>query len=96
MSDLKRIKNKNNKITFQRQVVKTGGEGNWTDLGNMSVACITRPETCTNGGTLMVWIKVLEDIKTITAGVLSTVGSIDGDISSGIQLVLRSQYRMYV
>ena len=33
----------------------------WMDLGNLSQACITVPESCgTNGGTVAAWIRVLE------------------------------------
>ena len=48
--------------------------GGYAYLGNMSAASITIPETCDNGGTLMVWIKVLEHKH---GGCLSTEAKID-------------------
>lgn len=38
--------------------VKTNRNQNqWVDLGYITEACITRPETCTSGGTIAAWIK---------------------------------------
>ena len=40
---------------FQRgKVIKIDGNGNWVNLGALSVACITSLYNCTDGGTLMV------------------------------------------
>ena len=50
-------------------MLKTNSTGSWADLGDMSVACITRMD-CTDGGTLMVWIKRLSDQ---VGGYLSTL-----------------------
>ena len=56
-----------------------GGVGDWADLGDMSVAYITRMD-CTDGGTLMVWIKRLNDEY---GGLLSTLKS---DFFTGIRI----------
>ena len=53
-------------------MLQTGGEGSWMDLGDMSSACMIVPHTCENGGTLMVWVKILQNQ---FGGILSTVSA---------------------
>ena len=45
----------------------------WVDLGDLSVACITRSETCgSEGASLSVWLKV--DVCPTDSGIMSSVG----------------------
>ena len=44
-------------ILQRGNVFASNGPSNWADLGDLSAACITIPETCADGGTLMVWFK---------------------------------------
>ena len=50
----------------------------YVDLGNLTVACITRPETCDNGATVTLWVKVLE-----VRGYQGIITSLDRDQSTG-------------
>ena len=61
-------------------MIRTGGEGKWADLGDMSAACITSISSCSDGGKLMVWIKRLEDVE---RGVLSSITMLNRDKSLG-------------
>ena len=57
--------------------------GDWAELGNMSAACITRMD-CTDGGTLMVWIKRLSGKY---GGYLATVSKLGTETySSGLRI----------
>ena len=79
---------------FQRgKVIKMDGKGNWVNLGDLSVACITSLYNCTDGGTLMVWMKRQDDTK---GGALSTVTKLNDEEKSGIQLKLNRNSKMYV
>ena len=78
-------------------MIRTGGEAKWADLGDMSAACITRPDSCTDAGTLMVWIRRLDrSIGTKAGGALSTVTNINDGKSSGVQITLNTGLKMYV
>ena len=69
------------------------GNGQWVNLSDTSVNCITSMYNCTDGGTLMVWMKRGDDAK---GGALSTVRNLDDQERSGIQLKLNRNSKMYV
>ena len=46
----------------------------WVDLGDLSVACITRPETCgPEGAAISVWLRL--DALSANSGIISSKGS---------------------
>ena len=49
-------------ILQKNTVVKTNlTDSQWVDLGMLSQACITIPETCgSDGATMSVWLKIVE------------------------------------
>ena len=53
------------------------------DLGNLSVACMTQPETCDNGGTVTLWVKLLE-----VGGFQGIITSLDIPRSDGFTFYL--------
>ena len=70
------------------KVVQTGGGGSWVDLGDMSAGCMAIPDTCKSGGTLMVWIKRLENkVGGILSSVYGTRTSTGYSLSAGIDML---------
>ena len=47
----------------------------WVDLGFHTEACITKPDTCTNGGAVAFWLKVTNGTR--EKGIISTRSKTD-------------------
>ena len=62
----------------------------WVDLGIHTEACMTRPETCTSGGAISVWVKV---IACNGDGIISSHSS--GIASTGLVIACYDTYIPY-
>ena len=48
-------------IQVDKAVSTDRAQNQWVDLGNLSAACITRPDTCgSDGAALSVWLKLTD------------------------------------
>ena len=48
-------------IQVDKAVSTNRTQSQWVDLGNLSAACITRPDTCgSDGAALSVWLKLTD------------------------------------
>ena len=63
----------------------------YVDLGNLSAACMTRPETCETGGTVTLWVKLLE-----VGGFQGIITSLDIPRSDGFTFYLSDSLLGYV
>ena len=60
-------------------------QSQYVNLGNLSVACITRPKNCDNGATITLWIKILGYF----SGYEGVITSIDSGSTVGFGIYCR-------